>query len=54
LGSVGLAPEKKWWVKHHSFVPAQQQTEHQTFFFISNKEMSVRLIAEKNIRQHSI
>jgi GTPase SAR1 family protein len=44
LGSVGLAPKTKWWVKHQSFVPAQQQTEHQTFFFISKKEMSVRLV----------
>jgi hypothetical protein len=51
---VGSAPEKKSWVKHQSFVPAQQQTEHQTFFFISKKEMSVRLIGEKNITQHSL
>jgi hypothetical protein len=41
---VGLAPKKKWWVKHQSFVPAQQQTEHQTLFFISKKELSVRLV----------
>lgn len=51
FGISGISTRKKWWVKHQSFVPVQQQTEHQTFFFISKKEMSVTLMAEKNITE---